>query len=166
MSAVVARPKPALRSMEERDVALVAAIERRAYPFPWSANIFRDCLRVGYSCWIADIDGELAGYAVLSVAGGEAHILNLCVAPEWQGMGIGRTLLTRLIHLARYHRTGGIFLEVRPSNTQARRLYERAGFIEVGRRPRYYPGAADREDAIIMSLPFGPMPGPENVDAV
>lgn len=166
MSAVIARPKPALRPMEQRDIALVASIERRAYPFPWSATIFRDCLRVGYSCWIAEVDAEPVGYAILSVASGEAHILNLCVTPEWQGMGIGRVLLTRLIHLARYHRTDGIFLEVRPSNRQARRLYERAGFVEVGRRPRYYPGAADREDAVIMSLKFGLASGAPDFDAV
>lgn len=166
MNAVVAKPKPELRPMDERDISRVAAIERHAYPFPWSATIFRDCLRVGYSCWVAEVDGELAGYAILSVAGGESHILNLCVSPEWQGMGIGSSLLTRLVHLARYHRTDGIFLEVRPSNTQARRLYERAGFVEVGRRPRYYPGRLHREDAIIMSLALGLARDASDFDAV
>lgn len=159
MSAVVSRPRPSLRPMEERDVSLVAAIERAAYPFPWNANIFRDCIRVGYSCWLAEVEGAVTGYAILSVAADEAHLLNLCVAPEWQGRGIGRMLLTRVVQLARYHRVRGMFLEVRPSNKAARRLYDKAGFIEVGRRPRYYPGTVEREDAIIMSLAFGPMPG-------
>lgn len=166
MSAVLARARPRLRPMEASDISTVASIERRAYPFPWSPTIFRDCLRVGYNCWIAEVENAVTGYAVLSVAAGEAHILNLCVAPEWQGRGIGRALLTRLIHLARYHRTDGIFLEVRPSNVQARRLYERAGFVEVGRRPRYYPGGAEREDALIMSLPFGLGMGGGDFDAV
>lgn len=165
MSAVLQAPKPVLRPMEERDVAMVAAIERSAYPFPWNATIFRDCIRVGYSCWLADVEGVVAGYSILSVAAGEAHVLNLCVAPEWQGRGIGRRLLTRLVQLARYHRVHGIFLEVRPSNEVARRLYERAGFIEVGRRPSYYPGTTRREDAIIMSLGLGPMPG-DDVESV
>lgn len=151
--------------MEERDVAMVASIERAAYPFPWSATIFRDCIRVGYNCWLAEVEGTVAGYSVLSVAAAEAHILNLCVAPEWQGQGIGRILLTRVIQLARYHRVKGIFLEVRPSNTAARRLYEKAGFVEVGCRPSYYPGTAQREDALIMSLELGPMPG-DDVEAV
>lgn len=165
MSAVLHAPRPKLRPMEERDVAMVAAIERAAYPFPWNATIFRDCLRVGYNCWLAEVEGTVAGYGVLSVAAAEAHILNLCVAPEWQGRGIGRTLLTRVIQLARYHRVKGIFLEVRPSNTAARRLYEKAGFVEVGCRPSYYPGTAHREDALIMSLELGPMPG-DDVEAV
>lgn len=165
MSAVLRAPHPRLRPMEERDVAMVAAIERAAYPFPWNATIFRDCIRVGYNCWLAEIEGTVAGYAILSVAAGEAHVLNLCVAPEWQGRGIGRTLLTRIVQLARYHRVQCIFLEVRPSNTAARYLYDRAGFVEVGRRPSYYPGTAQREDAIIMSLALGPMPG-DDVEAV
>lgn len=159
MSAVLIRPRPVLRPMEEKDVSLVAAIERAAYPFPWNATIFRDCIRVGYSCWLAEVDGAVAGYAIMSVAADEAHLLNICVAPDWQGRGIGRLLLTRVVQLARYHRVSGMFLEVRPSNVAARRLYDKAGFLEVGRRPRYYPGTVDREDAIIMSLSFGPMPG-------
>lgn len=165
MSAVLKGPRPKLRAMEEQDVAMVAAIERAAYPFPWSATIFRDCIRVGYNCWLAEVEGTVTGYFILSVAGGEAHVLNLCVAPEWQGRGIGRMLLTRLVQLARYHRVKVIFLEVRPSNDKARRLYDRAGFVEVGRRPSYYPGTAQREDAVIMSLALGPMPG-DDVEAV
>jgi len=166
MSAVLARARPTLRPMTERDLSLVASIERKAYPFPWSATIFRDCLRVGYSCWLAEVDGLVAGYAILSVASGEAHILNLCVAPEWQGRGVGRALLDRLVFLARYHRAQGVFLEVRPSNVAARRLYERAGFLEVGRRPRYYPADEDREDAIIMSLSLGLSPDVADLDPV
>lgn len=165
MSAVVSRPRPALRPMEERDVSLVASIERSAYPFPWNATIFRDCIRVGYSCWLAEVEGMVAGYAILSVAADEAHLLNLCVSPDWQGRGIGRMLLNRVVQLARYHRVKGMFLEVRPSNAVARRLYEKIGFIEVGRRPRYYPGTVDREDALIMSLSFGAMPG-EDLESV
>lgn len=165
MNAVVRAQHPRLRPMEERDVAMVAAIERAAYPFPWNATIFRDCIRVGYNCWLAEVEGTVAGYSVMSVAAGEAHLLNLCVAPEWQGRGVGRTLLTRVIQLARYHRVKGVFLEVRPSNHAARRLYGKAGFVEVGRRPSYYPGSVHREDAIIMSLELGPMPG-DDVGAV
>lgn len=143
---------PVLRPMREDDLAAVMAVERRAYEFPWTPGIFLDCLRAGYSCWLLEHDGEPAGYAVLSVAAGEAHVLNLCVATEHQGLGLGKRLLRRLLDAARWHRAERIFLEVRPSNHGAIALYNGAGFNEIGTRPNYYPTRHGREDAIVMAL--------------
>lgn len=152
MVAVVRPAPPSLRPMRQEDVAEVSRIESSAYEFPWTEGIFRDCLRAGYGCWVLALDAEIAGYGVLSVAAGEVHLLNVCVAPRLQGEGHGRRLMKRLIDLARWHRAQRIFLEVRPSNPRAIRLYHDLGFNEIGRRPNYYPARQGREDALVLAL--------------
>ena len=139
--------------MRENHLDAVMAIEHRAYPFPWTRGIFRDCLHAGYPAWVLLEDGVLVGYGLLSIAVGEAHILNLCAAPEVQGRGYGRRLLRALLKQARARAAQQVFLEVRPSNKGAIALYHAEGFNEIGRRPRYYPAANNgREDAIVMAL--------------
>ena len=145
-----------LRAMREADLERVMALEVRAYPFPWTLGIFRDCLRAGYDAWMLEQDGRLVGYGVLSVGAGEAHVLNVCVDPDLQGRGHGRRLLRRLVDLARWHRAERVFLEVRPSNPGAIALYHSEGFNEIGRRPGYYPAAQGREDAIVMAMELVP----------
>ncbi|MBS7457795.1 ribosomal protein S18-alanine N-acetyltransferase [Coralloluteibacterium stylophorae] len=146
----------ALRPMREGDLATVNAIEQRAYPFPWTLGIFRDCLRSGYACWVLERDRHVIGYSVLSVAAGEAHLLNLCVAPEVQSRGLGRRLLMRMIDVARGLRAERIFLEVRPSNPHAIALYHDTGFNEIGRRRGYYPAPGGREDALVLAFELLP----------
>ncbi len=151
-----AQPRPdslptQLRAMHEADLPHVLAIEAASYAFPWSIGVFRDCLRAGYGCWVLESDlGDIFAYAVVSVAADEAHLLNVCVAPEVQGQGHGRRLVLRMLDAARWHRAERVFLEVRPSNPGAIALYESLGFSEIGRRPRYYPAHGGREDAIVM----------------
>jgi len=142
--------------MKQADIDAVAAIENRAYVFPWTPGIFRDCLRAGHQCWVLEAGTQLLGYGVLSAAAGEAHLLNICIAPEYQGRGHGRRLLRRLIDLARWHKAQQVFLEVRPSNPAAIALYRDEGFNEIGQRPNYYPAAKGREDAIVMALELLP----------
>lgn len=155
MSAVVAIPEsPVYRPMRDHDVAPVMVIEKRAYRFHWSEGIFRDCLRVGYGCWIMELGGSIGGYGVLSLVVGEAHLLNICVAPEWQGQGYGRLLLEHFIELARERGAYQMLLEVRPSNKSALRLYHTRGFEQVGMRKNYYPGERGREDALILGMPL------------
>ncbi|MCB1744924.1 MAG: ribosomal protein S18-alanine N-acetyltransferase [Gammaproteobacteria bacterium] len=141
----------ALRPMLETDVLNVLKVERAAYQFPWSEGIFRDCLRVGYCCWVLEFDSRIRGFGIMQVVAGEAHILNLCIDPSLHNRGLGRRLLEQLLQLAARHRANTTFLEVRPSNPAARRLYANAGFNEVGTRRGYYPAAHGREDAIIMA---------------
>lgn len=152
MVANLREPLASFRAMRQADLEAVARIEVSAYPYPWTFGIFRDCLAAGYECWVLERGAELLGYGVLSVAGGEAHVLNLCVAPAEQGCGHGRRILARLLDLARWHHAQRVFLEVRPSNTHAIALYDSAGFNEIGRRPNYYPGKRGREDAIVMAM--------------
>lgn len=152
MSAALRPASPQMRPMRHEDLPAVLAIEVRAYAFPWTEGIFRDCFKAGYALWVlAGDEAGVIGYGVLSVAAGEAHLLNLCVAPEYQGEGHGRRILNRMIDLARWHRAERVFLEVRPSNTTAIALYHRAGFCEIGQRPNYYPAKGGREDAVVMA---------------
>ena len=144
--------KDRLRPMREEDLDTVMEIERRAYPFPWTHGIFRDCLRAGYPAWILHEGERVLGYGVLSIAADEAHVLNLCIEPREQGHGRGRRLLRALLKLAQGHGAQRVFLEVRPSNPRAIALYHDEGFNEIGRRPRYYPAKHGREDAIVMAI--------------
>jgi [ribosomal protein S18]-alanine N-acetyltransferase len=148
--------QPMLRAMREADLPAVMAIESRAYAFPWTQGVFRDCLLAQHPAWVLLEDGHVIGYAVLSIAADEAHVLNLCTAPEAQGRGHGRRLLRALLQLARRRGAQRVFLEVRPSNAPAIALYHGEGFNEIGRRPRYYPAKDGREDALVMALELLP----------
>ncbi len=139
-----------IRSMQEADIARVLRIERASYAFPWTEGIFRDCLRVNYSCRVAEIGVVTVGYAILSVAAGEAHLLNLCVAEAYRCRGIGRRLLAHLLLAAGNAGAREAFLEARPSNTSAIRLYQSLGFTQIGMRRGYYQAADGREDAIVL----------------
>ena len=142
-----------VRGMRARDVPAVLEIEQVSYGYPWSERIFRDCLRVGYRGWVAtDLDSRIVGYALLSVAVGEAHVLNLCVAPGARGHGVADRLLDALIGQAEYECAERVLLEVRPSNKAARRLYKRRGFQRIASRPGYYPSPDGREDALLLEL--------------
>jgi len=142
----------AIRPMRAGDVLEVVAIERAAYQFPWSEGIFRDCLRVGYVCRAATVGEQLVGYGVMSVGAGEAHILNLCITEGHRCRGLGRQLLRSLLECAAAAGSGEAFLEVRPSNTAAIRLYLAVGFEQVGMRRGYYQAVNGREDAAVLKL--------------
>ena len=134
------------------DLDAVMEIESRAYDFPWTQGIFRDCLRVGYCCGCYEIEGLIQGYGVMSVAAGESHILNISVRPESQRQGIGSKLMKHFLQLARRHDADTVMLEVRPSNKLAIKLYEKLGFNEIGVRRNYYPAHQGREDALLLAL--------------
>jgi ribosomal-protein-alanine N-acetyltransferase len=118
--------------------------------------VFRDCLRAGYICRVAEIDHRLVGYGILSVGAGEAHILNVCVRAEYRCRGLGRRLVTAMFDLGRAYGASDLFLEVRPSNATAIRLYQSLGLAQVGLRRGYYQAADGREDAIVMRLRLAP----------
>jgi len=151
MSAVL-KPAIELRPMAAADLPAVMAIENEIYAFPWTLGNFRDALAAGYSCWIYDCDGDPVGYGVVMFAADEAHLLNLSIAAAAQRQGHGGHLLQRLCELSHARGARLFFLEVRPSNLNALRLYERHGFERVGLRRDYYPAAHGREDALILTL--------------
>lgn len=142
--------------MRLADVIAVSRIERAAYPFPWSAGIFRDCLRAGYLCQVLDTPAGIVGYTVISVAAGEAHLLNLCISPERRREGLASGVLESLIAGLRSRNVSRIILEVRPSNQTAQSLYRKAGFSQIGERRNYYPAESGREDALVLALALEP----------
>ena len=150
MSAAV-QPRTQIRSMSPVDLKAVAAVEQASYEFPWSQGIFRDCLLAGYQSLVLEIAEAISGYAIMSVAAGEAHILNLCVHPQCQQMGYGRRLLNALLVKAEEVAVARVFLEVRPSNDIAIKLYRSADFEQIGVRPSYYQANGGREDAVIFA---------------
>ena len=146
-----AQQAPVVRPMLDADLSDILQIECAAYAFPWSRNIFKGCMREKYHCRVLELNRELAGYAIMSVAAGEAHLLNLCVVPGQRRTGLGNALLKAVLDVVREQHATTTFLEVRPSNTAARRFYEAWNFVEVGLRKNYYPADFGREDAIIMA---------------
>jgi len=139
------------RPMSGMDLEHVMEIEEGVYEFPWSIGIFQDCLNVGYCCWVLEQDDKVVGYGIMSVLAGEAHILNLCIRSELQNNGLGKEMIDYLVDLAKVHNADVMFLEVRPSNGQAIKIYEKSGFDEVGNRKDYYPAKFGREDALILA---------------
>jgi ribosomal-protein-alanine N-acetyltransferase len=151
MSAVL-KDLPQLGAMREQDLGEVMRIEEAIYSHPWTRGNFADSLVAGYECRTWRMGGDLLGYFVLMVAAGEAHLLNLSVAPAWQRKGHGSALLREASAIARLRGARGIFLEVRPSNAGAQALYTRFGFRKVAVRRGYYPAHSGREDALVLTL--------------
>jgi [ribosomal protein S18]-alanine N-acetyltransferase len=141
-----------VRAMRDADVAEVIDIERASYQFPWTEGIFHDCLRVSYLCRVAEQGQRIVGYAVMSMGAGEAHILNLCVREDARRAGVGRQLIGYLLDQAEGAGMLEAFLEVRPSNAIAMRLYQSLGFEQVGSRRGYYQAVSGREDAAVLRL--------------
>ena len=151
MSAVL-KDVPELHAMREADLAEVLKIENAIYTHPWTHGNFADSLRAGYDCFTWRVSGELVGYFILMAAAGEAHLLNLSIAERHQRRGHGTALLREVAALARRRGASNMFLEVRPSNEGAQKLYTRFGFRKIAVRRDYYPARFGREDALVFSL--------------
>jgi ribosomal-protein-alanine N-acetyltransferase len=150
----VLRPQRRIQPLVEADLAAVLAIERELYEFPWTDANFGDSLKAGYSCWSYVEEGRFIGYAVIMLAAGEAHLLNLSIAAAAQRRGHGSRLLAHVVRAAQEYGARVLFLEVRPSNVPAQRLYAAHGFHQIGVRRGYYPAQDGREDALVLSLPL------------
>jgi ribosomal-protein-alanine N-acetyltransferase len=136
-----------IRAATSADLGAIVAIERASFADPWPAEAFRAHLADVFL--VAESAATLAGYAVAWSLGPEGEVLNLAVAPADRGRGTGRMLLDALLAELGRRAVRRAFLEVRSSNMAARRLYEGAGFLEVGRRRGYYE--RPREDALVLA---------------
>jgi ribosomal-protein-alanine N-acetyltransferase len=141
-----------IREMTVGDLDQVLANEFTGYNFPWTRGVFIDCMKAGNQCWVGEVDGRVIGHLVVSVGASEAHLLNVCVRADRQGAGYGRQLVIHAIESARAAGAGALFLEVRPSNVVATKLYDSLGFTEVGVRKDYYPAPIGQEDARVLAL--------------
>jgi [ribosomal protein S18]-alanine N-acetyltransferase len=140
--------EPEIRQLTYADLPQVIAIERRAFPTPWSLAMFvLELSKQAGICLAALVDGKLVGYVVCSRYDTVWHLMNVAVDPSIRRQGIATALLERLFTLG--DRPAEQYtLEVRTSNQDAIRLYERFGFRAAGRRRAYYHD--NREDALIM----------------
>ena len=144
-------PELTFRQMALEDISAVIQLENEVYQFPWTDRIFKDCIRVGYDCWLAHLGNTIVAHAVISIAAGESHILNLSVTRDHQGKGIGKQFIQFLLNIARNKRAQIMMLEVRPSNIRAINCYSSAGFNEIGCRKDYYPAPNGKEDALLFA---------------
>ena len=144
-----------IRAMTAEDLVDVHRMERIVNVWPWAHGVFCDCMRPNYRCWLLESDNLLAGYSIINIQAGEAHLLNLVIGTEFQGRGLGRKLLTFSVQDSQAQGATMIFLEVRVSNHRAIGLYESSGFAEVGLRRGYYPANQRREDAVVMARELG-----------
>ena len=156
MNALLERSLPPHEAAAMRipDLTEVMAVERQAYPVPWTHGNFVDSLAAGYPAEVLrGPRAELLGYWVAMPGVDELHLLNITVAPAWQGQGLAVAMLDRLVAECRLRGLTQLWLEVRVSNERAREVYLRYGFAEMGRRRGYYPvRQGPREDAVLMSL--------------
>ncbi len=141
-----------VHAMELDDVEIIHVMELRNYDYPWTSGIVRDCIVSGYECMKLMHDDEIIGYYVLQIAANEAHLLNICIDKPWRAKGFALQLLRIAMRSAAMQQAAELFLEVRPSNKRAIKLYEGVGFNEIGCRPNYYDAKQGREDAIVMAL--------------
>jgi ribosomal-protein-alanine N-acetyltransferase len=156
LSALPDRTPPPWDAADMRvpDLTEVMAVERQCYPVPWTHGNFVDSVAAGYPAEVLrGPRAALLGYWVAMPGVDEMHLLNITVAPAWQGRGLAVAMLDRLVALCRARALPQLWLEVRVSNERAREVYRRYGFAEVGRRRAYYPvQQGPREDAVLMSL--------------
>lgn len=144
-----------IRKMKDSDIENVYSIETNVHIAPWSKDILRDCVLVGYDCRVLEINNGdspiLAGYIISRISNNSCHILNLCIAKPLQSKGLGRKLLqTVLYSLSKYTQTESVILEVRPSNSAALHLYETMGFEKIEIKKDYYKDKNSVEDAILL----------------
>jgi ribosomal-protein-alanine N-acetyltransferase len=138
-----------IRALELRDLSAIEAIEQKAYPTPWSRSMFASELAKPTSICLGAFEGEdLVGYVINSRYVDAWHVMNVAVDPEHQRRGVASALLEQLFELTHDDERRGYTLEVRVSNEDAIRLYEKLGFESRGIRRGYYTD--NREDAVIM----------------
>ena len=138
------------RRMGCEDIDTIMKIEVEIYSFPWTHAIFKDCIGIGYDCWVLESE-MIQAYGVMSIGADEAHLLNISVANQFQGKGKGKLMVRHFLNIARQKNADTAFLEVRPTNTVAIALYRNMGFTETGYRKDYYPGKKCREDALVFA---------------
>ena len=143
-------PSPSISPMRSDDLDEVVVIERASFGMPWSRGAFLyeiEQNRVA-RCWVLREGDTVVGYLCLWEIGDELHVTNIAVHPRLRRRGLARQLLGAILQDGKSRRLRSVTLEVRPTNDEARALYESFGFRVVGRRRGYYYDTG--EDALIM----------------
>lgn len=153
-----------LDPMQEADLPWILALEQRSYDFPWTVKGFENSLEQGLNYLFYSADGQKLGYCCILPVLDEAHVLNICVAPEHQGKGVASEAFKKILAKLQENHYQMTLLEVRQSNEPALKLYQSLGFHQDGIRKNYYRAnrwddeqmelIETREDAILMSYSF------------
>jgi len=145
-------PAVSLRGATVDDVPGIHALETLSFSDPWTPDSFRAMIAQPLVlATVAEQDGRVVGYCIAWAIGDEAELVNLCVAPELRGTGLGGRLLDGLLATLDGRGGAAVYLEVRDSNEAAQALYRGRGFLASGRRKGYYRHPA--EDAVVMRRP-------------
>lgn len=144
-----------IRKMKSTDIEQVYDIETDVHITPWSKDILKDCLLIGYDCRVLELKQNdsvmLAGYIIVRHGLDSCHILNLCITKSLQAHGYGRQLLEFFLKSLTTRPTiSSILLEVRQSNIPALNLYHSLGFERYELKKGYYVDADNSEDAIVL----------------
>lgn len=138
-----------IRQMQACDIPAIAELEKICFSDPWSENSIASELDNPLSFWlVAEDNGLIAGYVGSQSVLDAADMMNLAVSPDYRQQGIGQALVNELTQHLKQNKVIALLLEVRASNHPAISLYEKLGFVQVGRRPKYYHNP--REDALIL----------------
>ncbi len=136
-------------NMESIHVPQVAELEKLCFSEPWSENSVASELNNPLSLWLVAMDGErVAGYVGSQSVMGESDMMNIAVAPNYRRQGVAAALIEELMRQLKRNGNHCLTLEVRASNNAAIALYEKLGFVRIGRRPNYYRNP--KEDALIL----------------
>lgn len=145
-----------LRPIGPFDLDVVAALHAACFDDPWSPAAIAGVLAMpGSFGLLSNTCGELSGFLLARVAADEAEILSLGVVRQWRRRGIGRALIAAAAAHAAESGARRLFLEVAADNGDARALYLREGFQQVGRRPRYYRRGGGAVDALLLARSLG-----------
>ncbi|MGR7922439.1 ribosomal protein S18-alanine N-acetyltransferase [Zobellella denitrificans] len=145
---------PLFRALTPADLDAMVALEQAAHLAPWSREQLADSLHGRYFSGALWQQEQLLGFFIADAVIDESTLMNICIAPLWQGQGLGRRLLEHWLEECRQRRLAMAWLEVRASNQTALALYRTAGFAKAGRRKDYYRAGEGREDAIVMQKPL------------
>ncbi len=140
------------RAVDANDIAQLMVIENACHSHPWTEKTMLSCLAGRYFNLAAFQGDDMLGFYIGEKAGPDYTLMDICVAPKYQGQGIARQLLAAFIEYGEQHEAENLFLEVRESNNRAIALYERAGFSHMSVRKNYYPTTTGNENAILMGL--------------
>ncbi|MGD8569450.1 MAG: ribosomal protein S18-alanine N-acetyltransferase [Gammaproteobacteria bacterium] len=140
-----------IRPMHPSDVGAVTALEKQCQHYPWPAWLFRSMLRTTFTCRVIDVENRVVGYGVAQHKNGWVHLMNICIAKRFRGMGLGQKITLHLLNEARQHHIIAAWLEVRPTNHIAIRLYQSLGFRKARICKHYYPARGRRLPAIVMT---------------
>ncbi|XOV78488.1 MAG: ribosomal protein S18-alanine N-acetyltransferase [Aestuariibacter sp.] len=141
--------------IDEANYSSAFQLQRQCHAFPWSENMFKDCLTPPYFAEQLLMDDQVTGYYVGLLVSVEATLMDIGIDESMRGNGLGKLLLQRFLRECNAKQAQEAWLEVRQSNAAAIKMYQDFDFQLIETRKDYYPAEGGKEDALIMKLELG-----------